>query len=172
MSDPYIPVFRIGALPLAVVGRPPGGDALAPSLRALRSMGFAILVSALEAREARAFGLGEELREARAAGLRFVSIPIPDNGTRDPRPIRRTLARLQGDLAAGHGVAVHCAHGLGRSPMLVATLVAMGGVAIDDAWRAVQEARGQPVPGFDAQRAWVAIAMAAMDDLGRPTRLK
>jgi protein-tyrosine phosphatase len=145
---------------LAVVARPAGEHELTEDLRQLRSAGVDILVSALQPDEAAGLGLAEEARLAGDAGLEFVSIPIPDAGTPEPAAVRDRLDELARAVEGGKSVAIHCRAGVGRSPMLVATILALGGLDPEAAWQLVVAARGYPVPDNEGQRRWVAALLA------------
>ncbi|MFT4110031.1 hypothetical protein, partial [Propionicimonas sp.] len=55
----------------------------------------------------------------------------------------------------GHGVAIHCRAGIGRSSVLAAAVLQLEGVPADEAWNLISHARGLPVPDTDAQRRFV-----------------
>jgi protein-tyrosine phosphatase len=138
---------------LAVATRPRGGDWLGDDIAAAVRVGVTVVVSALEEREAQELGLAGEREACSAAGIRFVSIQVPDRsipGLAAAANVRE-IARL---VEAGEAVAIHCRQALGRAPMLAAaTLVALGATS-EQAWQGVQSARGQVVPETEQQRAW------------------
>jgi hypothetical protein len=45
--------------------------------------------------------------------------------------------------------------GVGRSPLIAASLLVACGAGLDDAWHRVESARGLRVPDTQAQRQWV-----------------
>jgi protein-tyrosine phosphatase len=73
----------------------------------------------------------------------------------DMAQVRPVLARLALRLEEGAAVAVHCRMGIGRSCLVAASLLRLGGVASEEAWRQVEAARGCAVPDTAEQRAWV-----------------
>ena len=153
-------LFWIGGHRLAVAARPAGEPELAEDLRQLRSGGVDILASALQPDEAAGLGLAEEARLAGDAGLEFVSIPVPDAGTPEPAAVGDALDWLARAVQDGNSVAIHCRAGVGRSPMLVAAILALGGLEPDAAWQLVAAARGYPVPDNEEQRRWVTAFLA------------
>ena len=149
------PVYWIGdedSRRLAIVPRPRGGD----ELGALRRAGIDVLVCLLTPGEMDELELADEPALARAAGLQFVSLPIPDMDVPQDRVAAGDVfAALQAELEAGLTVAVHCRGSVGRSSLVAAALLAGAGLALADAWQHIQRARGVPVPETGAQRAWV-----------------
>ncbi|MEX0784408.1 MAG: tyrosine protein phosphatase [Dehalococcoidia bacterium] len=140
---------------LAVCPRPRGGDWLADDLAALRNGGADVLVSALTEDEETELELTNEPVLAEAAGLRFVRLAIGDFGVPRLGAVGTSLLALRDDLATGRTIAAHCRMGVGRSPLIVASLLVAVGVEPDEAWTRVEAARGLRVPDTEAQRQWV-----------------
>jgi protein-tyrosine phosphatase len=115
-----------------------------------------VVVSALTSAEIEELGLVEETRCCRDTGLNFVPIPIEDRSVPDSfsefRGLIRSLTEL---LRNGKAVAVHCRAGIGRSSLIAASLLIQNGFTAESAFRAVEEARGCPVPDTPEQRQWV-----------------
>jgi protein-tyrosine phosphatase len=145
----------LGTGRVAVVGRPRGGDWLEDELASLRREGFEELVSLLCADEEEALGLTGEAEAAARVGLAYVAMPVTDRGVPDVERVRPVLARLARRVEDGGAVAVHCRMGIGRSCLVAASLLRLGGVASEEAWRRVEAARGCAVPDTVEQRAWV-----------------
>ena len=141
---------------LAIMPRPRGGDWLKDEIRGWRTAGVDIVVSALEPEEMNELDLGREAELAKTAGIEYVSFPIPDRGvpssTRATADVLRPLERM---LGQGKGVAVHCRQGIGRSAMLAAGLLVLGGVGSQEALERIQKARGCSVPDTPEQAQWV-----------------
>jgi protein-tyrosine phosphatase len=141
---------------LAILLRPRGGDWLEDEIAAWKNVGVDVVVSALTPEEIESMDLGLEEAAARGQGLEFISFPIPDRGT--PESIA-VSAQIFGDvlkrLNKGKHVGVHCRQGIGRSSLLAATLLILGGVDPEDAWQRVEAARGCEVPESAEQKAWV-----------------
>jgi protein-tyrosine phosphatase len=66
------------------------------------------------------------------------------------------LSRLDAALESGKNVAVHCRAGIGRSSIVVGSLLVAAGVEPEEAFRRIEKARGRPVPDTAEQREWVA----------------
>jgi protein-tyrosine phosphatase len=139
---------------LAVVSRP-APESLATEMELLRAAGFDTLVSLLSGPEAAELGVRNEREAAEAAGLAFEWHPVHDFTTPDGECFRDGLCDLHDRLRAGAAIAAHCRVGVGRSPLLIASLLVLDGADWEDAWRRVSTARGVPVPDTDAQRQWI-----------------
>jgi protein-tyrosine phosphatase len=141
---------------LAIVPRPRGGDWLADEVAAWRSVGIDIVVSALEPDEESTFDLSEEARLSRAQGMEFIGFPIVDRSVpSSASPFRELVQRLDTELRANKTVAIHCRQGVGRSAILAAATLIQAGRTPEQAFEAVSQARGLPVPETTEQRQWV-----------------
>ncbi|MBV8880156.1 MAG: dual specificity protein phosphatase family protein [Planctomycetaceae bacterium] len=141
---------------LAVMPRPRGGVGLEEDLRGLKDDGVDILVSLLTPDEEAYLDLQREGEAARRHGLTFHSHPIGDRGIpADPAPLWTLAKALAGRHAEGRTIAAHCRMGIGRSPLLLASILVARGAAPDDAWAAISAARGCIVPDTIAQRDWL-----------------
>jgi protein-tyrosine phosphatase len=141
---------------LAITTRPRGGDWLADELSALKREGVSVVVSCLTDPEERELGLAHEAQIAGEQGLCFVRTPIEDRGT--PANAHAFAVLVDGlltDRAAGCRIAVHCRQGLGRAPLVAASILVSSGTPADDAWTLIAARREQPVPDTDEQREWV-----------------
>lgn len=141
---------------LAVAPRPRGGDWLEDDLASWRRAGIATVLSLLTPDEAQDLDLSREASAARAQGMTFKSLPIPDCGV--PNSETEVTAALEGinaDLAAGKSVVVHCRQGIGRSGLLAACLLIGKGLSPKKAVEAVSVARGIPIPETPEQRSWI-----------------
>ncbi|WP_329147213.1 tyrosine protein phosphatase [Streptomyces niveus] len=139
---------------LSTMAKPRGADWLDDEMQGLRDAGVDVLVCALTGPERDELGLSDEERAATAAGLRFVSVPIPDRTVPDLATVLPTLRALSDGLADGAHVVTHCRAGIGRASLLAAALLILGGTDPDLAWHALEEARGLAVPDTPEQREW------------------
>ena len=106
-----------------------------------------VLVSALPQDEAAELGLADEGQCCQHSGLEFLCFPIRDRSVPlSYREFDSLLASLTGFLQQGKAIAVHCRAGIGRSSLIVAATLIRNGVSADSAFRAIQDARGCPVP--------------------------
>jgi protein-tyrosine phosphatase len=141
---------------LAILSRPRGGDWLEDEARAWSRAGFDTVVSLLEPDEAVGLDLAGEEQASQAAGVSFVSLPVPDRGVPESR---QAVAELAGALAeavaSGKRVGLHCRQGVGRSALLAACVLIALGVDPAAALARVAAARGLPVPETPEQRQWV-----------------
>lgn len=140
---------------LGVVQRPRGGDWLPQDMAWLRAQRVDAIVSALQDGEIRDTHLEHEGGWATAHGIDYVRLPIGNMLTPAPEDMRSFHA-LAERVRAGESIVAHCFACVGRSPLIVASLLVLLGVEANEAWRRVEEARGLPVPDTLAQRLWVA----------------
>jgi len=141
---------------LAVMPRPRGGDWLEGEIRALKNDGVDILVSLLTPEEEDYLGLREEGATAERHGIRFYSHPIWDRGIpEDPRATWALARELAGFHQAGKTITAHCRMGIGRSPLILASILVHTGSLPEDAWSAISVARGCLVPDTQEQRDWL-----------------
>lgn len=145
---------------LSTMARPRGADWLADEMGALRDARTDILVSLLSPIEAHELGLAEEAEAAKAAGLRFFALPVPDGGTPESATFGALVRLLTEEFDKGRHIVVHCRMGIGRSSMVAAAVLMAKGFGKDEAWAAVSKARGLGVPDRPQQRQWVKVANA------------
>ena len=107
-----------------------------------------VIVSMLEPEEADDLGLGYQAQFCRQQGIAYLNCPVPDRGIPDDRAA--FIATADQVLEA------HCFAGIGRSPLMIATVLVRHGLDVDTAWSRVSAARGLMVPDTDAQWQWLA----------------
>jgi protein-tyrosine phosphatase len=141
---------------LAILARPRGGDWLAEEIASWRSQGIDVVVSLLDPTETEELGLDQEAELSAESGLEFVTIPVADRGVPvSSDQFAKLVARLSESLSGGKAVGVHCRAGIGRSSILVATLLVASGMNPDEALNLIQSARGCAVPDTPEQRKWI-----------------
>lgn len=145
-----------GAPHLAIVMRPLGDDWLEDELRRIKQNGIDVLVSLLEPFEARMLGLAQEEPLARAAGIEFLSYPIPDTQVpEDAAGFRRFVSGLAKRLARGEHVGAHCRGCIGRATITAACALIHLGWEPRRALEAIERARGTTVPDTPLQEEWI-----------------
>ncbi|RKE17748.1 dual specificity protein phosphatase family protein [Streptomyces sp. TLI_171] len=154
MRPTLFTVYRPGPGRLSTMARPRGGDWLADELAGLAAAGVTDLVSALTPAECAELGLTAEPELARAAGLRFTALPIPDRTTPVLSHVIEPVRELTDRLRSGGHLVVHCRAGIGRSSLLAASVLVLAGTDADTAWELIGRARGLAVPDTAEQRAW------------------
>ena len=148
---------------VALVPRPRGDDWLEDDLAGLKDAGIGVLVSLLCAEEAQELGLAEEGAIAERLGMRFIAYPVPDRCTPPDGNGFRTLVSELADLVReGHRVGAHCRACIGRSTVLIASLLIALGMEPEDALRRIETARECWVPDTPEQRAWILQFQAAL----------
>jgi protein-tyrosine phosphatase len=154
-------------LRLAIVPRPRGARTLARDIAELKESGVDILVSMLPADEAEELGLEQEAAACQAAGITFRSFPIRDGGVpEDVISFLGLLRELLRELHQERSVAVHCFASIGRSSLLLATLLCAEGFDAQEAFKRISKARGQQVPDTMEQVRWVETFAATLSKSG------
>ncbi|HLY12002.1 MAG TPA: protein-tyrosine phosphatase family protein [Planctomycetota bacterium] len=156
MSTEIFWIDTAGPGRLAVMPRPRGGDGLEDEIRAMKADGVDVLVSLLTPQEESYLGLEREGETARRHGLAFHAHPIWDRGIpEDSAPVWALARDLAAQHAQGRSIVAHCRMGIGRSPLLLASILVLLGRTPDGAWEAISAARGCLVPDTKEQRAWL-----------------
>lgn len=141
---------------LAISARPRGGDWLVDEVSAWRKAGVARVVSLLTPAESRELDLESERAACLAAGIDFVTLPVPDRGLPPSELAFQDMAnQLFDSMEFGATILVHCRQGIGRAGLMTAAILAMGGLDATSALSAVARARGRPVPDTEEQREWL-----------------
>jgi len=144
------------SLRVAIVPRPRGGEWLNDDIARLKRDGVDVLVSMLQPEEANDLGLSAESSACEAAGIVFESFPIADRETpAATTAFSRFVEKLQFELHAGNSIAVHCRASIGRSSLLLASLLCGEGFQPADAFARLSKARGLQVPDTQEQVRWV-----------------
>jgi protein-tyrosine phosphatase len=141
---------------LALAARPRGGDWLEDEMANWRRAGTDTVLSLLTSEEEQDLDLRREAQEAKAKGIRFGSLPIPDRQVPNSESeVSDVLDRLDADLAAGNNVVIHCRQGIGRTGLVAACLLVSKGLTSEAAVESLSAARGNPVPETAEQRRWI-----------------
>jgi protein-tyrosine phosphatase len=141
---------------LAIMPAPIGGKQLDGEIRALKREGADVLVSLLTTDEDEELALEYERAACSGYGIKFRSFPIPDR--RVPESADNFLAfieSLHNDLLMRRSIVAHCRAGIGRSSLLLASLLRREGLSTDDAFRRITQARRMLVPDTPEQLRWV-----------------
>jgi protein-tyrosine phosphatase len=143
-------------LQLAVASRPQGGEWLQDDVRQLRDEGIDILVSLLSYGEMRELDLDEEKAACSSVGISFVNFPLPDRQVPPSRLGFVTFAQfLHKRASEGLRIGAHCRACIGRSSVLLATVMRLEGFTAREAFSRISEARGLRVPDTAEQERWV-----------------
>ena len=141
---------------LGIMPRPRGGDWLEDEIRSLKSSGVDVVASLLEREEVSELDITGEQSSCEACGLSYLSFPIRDFGVPTSRSEALGFAgSLRERLREGKSVVIHCRQGIGRSSLMAACVLVLGGARADEAFRRIEEARGRPAPDTPEQREWV-----------------
>jgi|SRR5690348_12164051 len=152
-------IYRIeSALPhrLSIIARPRGGDLLCDEIHALWAHGVQLVVSMLTDEEADELGLRDEENHCEHEGIMFRNVPVQDRSVpADRRQFLDAVEQVLADVKRGKDVAVHCRAGIGRSSLFAASVLIRLGWDVEQAFKAIEKARGCAVPDTLDQKAWV-----------------
>jgi protein-tyrosine phosphatase len=141
---------------LALASRPRGGDWLEEEMAGWRRSGIDTVLSLLTPEEEKDLDLKPEAREAKAHGMKFASLPIPDRQVPNSESeLSAVLDGIDADLSAGKNVVIHCRQGIGRTGLVAACLLVAKGQTPEDAVKTLSSARGNAVPETTEQRHWI-----------------
>ena len=141
---------------LAIMPAPRGGNCLDDEIRALKREGADVLVSLLTREEEADLDLEHERAACSARGIKFLSFPIPDrHAPESVDAFLKFIDSLHYDLLQGRSIAAHCRAGIGRSALLLASLMRREGHTAADAFRRISYARGMQTPDTPEQLRWV-----------------
>lgn len=135
--------------------RPGPEEWLRDEIADLAKQGVTTLVSLLEESEQRELSLTAEPDIAAEHGIEFVSFPIEDRTI--PGDLAGFIELINGlaeRVLNGHGVAIHCRVGIGRSGITAAAVLVRIGFEPDQVFAQISAARRRPVPDTLEQIAW------------------
>jgi len=139
-----------------MAARPRGGDWLRDEVNALSTEGIDVLVSMLTEEESIALGLERESEDCEAVAIKFVNLPIPDRSVpADTDDFLRSVEQLVEIIRDGRSLAVHYRASIGRSSVLAVSVLVRLGWDANEAFHAVESARGCSIPDTPEQRKWV-----------------
>ena len=140
---------------LAIMPRPGPGEWLRAEIAELGKMGVTTLVSLLEASEEYQLTLTAEADIAVENGIEFVSYPIEDRTVPlDLDSYTNFIFSLADRVLNGHGVAIHCRAGIGRSGITAAAVMVRIGFDPETVFARISEARRCAVPDTYEQTEW------------------
>ncbi|HEX4738765.1 MAG TPA: hypothetical protein VH331_14500 [Allosphingosinicella sp.] len=141
---------------LGIMARPRSGDWLEDEIAAWRADGVDHVFSLLVREEIADLGLEAEEILCAAQAINFHAYPIPDRGIPSDTEEAREVAEFIFALGeAGKSVAIHCRAAIGRSALIAGAALVRGGLAADEAFATIAEARNVEVPDTDEQRRWL-----------------
>ena len=150
------PIRTVTQHRLAIVARPRGGNWLCDELTALSREGIDVLVSMLTDEESTELGLERESEKCETAAITFVNLPIPDRSVpADAHEFLRSVEQLAEMVREGRFLGVHCRASIGRSSVLAVSVLVRLGWDVNEAFDAVEAARGCSIPDTPEQRQWV-----------------
>jgi protein-tyrosine phosphatase len=149
-------VQKLPAGKVSIMPHPHGGDWLEDEMKAFSFEGVDVLVSLLTPEEVVELDLQHEAEICQSQGIVYLSYPIFDlNVPPFSADTFALLEALKAYLAQGKHVAVHCWMGLGRSALIAASVLVLGGYTPERACKVLSIVRGHNVPEMEEQRAWV-----------------
>jgi protein-tyrosine phosphatase len=149
-------IYAGDELRLAIVPRPRGNDWLEDEVRSLQQAGIDVLVSMLTTDEASELGLSDEGAACEQVGIAYRSFSIRDREVPSSYAVIKLFVdELRKELHAGKSVGVHCRASIGRSSLLLASVLCAEGWTSKQAFARISEARGLQVPDTPEQVRWV-----------------
>src|SRR5580698_20386 len=144
-------------LSLGIAPRPRGGDWLEGDIEQLKRDGVDTLISLLTLEEVSELGLEQEAAACATAGIGFRNFAILDRNVPHSVPEFLAFARSVHEKAvSGRAIADHCRACIGRSAILLATVMRLQGFSAEEAFDRISRARGLRVPDTPEQAEWIA----------------
>ena len=105
------------------------------------------VISLLEEKEAEKLGVAAEAEACKSLGLTYQNYPIRDfHIASSQSEFSRFIKSLYDLLVAGDKIVVHCYAGIGRTGLVVGSLMILDGVPAKEAIDKMSEARGRNMP--------------------------
>ena len=130
---------------LYIMPKPSGPD-LNATFGFYKSKDVDLVVGMLEAKEMAELSLSNEAQLCANNGMAFIHHPIRDRGLPEPKAFLALIADVTARLEQGQSVVAHCWGGIGRSGMLVTSVLAQTRDSAETAVAEVSAARGHQVP--------------------------
>jgi protein-tyrosine phosphatase len=141
---------------LGIMPRPRGADWLEEEIHSVRQQGVDVLVSLLTPEEIAELHLEDEPILCKAAGLQFLFFSIPDRSIPESHEMLLQFStELNRLYSEGQSIIIHCRAGVGRASLVAASLLALQGCNVEDAFSKIANARGCPVPDTPEQATWL-----------------
>ena len=80
--------------------------------------------------------------------------------------VLKLVRGIEGAIADGKTVGIHCRQGIGRSGLLAACILVSAGLVPEDAFEQLTRTRGCPIPETDEQRQWIEGFAPALAEAG------
>ena len=109
-----------------------GGQHRRRGLERMRSWGITAIVNMREESDDAARGLALD---------HYLWLPIPDDSAPSPDMLRCGVEFIAAQIAAGRGVYIHCASGVGRAPLMAAAYLVSTGMSAEEAWTTIRRSR-------------------------------
>jgi len=141
---------------LGIMPHPRGDEWLEDEVTAWQADGVNLVVSLLMPDEVSELGLLNEGGHCQEKGIGFVSFPVLDRSV--PPLNDRTIRVMRGvhrEVQKGENIAVHCRMGIGRSGLMLASILALQGHPPEWSFPLISAARGVQVPDTKEQIEWV-----------------
>jgi protein-tyrosine phosphatase len=141
---------------VVITRRPRGFEFIDIDVASWAARGIDVVVSMLEAEEAKTIGLDQQGAACARHGITFVHVPVADfaipPSVQDAHAVVKDLGR---ELDAGKTIAFHCFASRGRSPTLAAAVLIHQGLSAATAIARLSEARGHDIPETSQQLKWI-----------------
>lgn len=128
------------------IGPRPDKDTLDNWVTDLKALGISHAVSFLEPDEIERHGLQGEPDLLANRDIGFTNFPIGDFGLPNRVEFKMLISDLEGKLASGDNLFLHCAGGVGRAGTAALCLLIQHGEDTESAMKKVSKMRGKKVP--------------------------
>ncbi|HYA01069.1 MAG TPA: isochorismatase family protein [Candidatus Binatia bacterium] len=166
IESSLVPRGRLGIT--VCPGRRDRGRDLETDLRRLRSDGATTLLCLLTDAELQWAGVAELGARAKAAGLDYLRLPIPDQGIPEVDEAVALVNWISEATERGASVVLACMGGLGRSGTVAACFLVSSGATAEEAIAAVRAARGPRALETVAQEDFVVEFAASARRIAEP----
>ncbi|MBN1248046.1 MAG: dual specificity protein phosphatase family protein [Anaerolineae bacterium] len=109
-----------------------GGQHRCRGLPAMRAQGMTAVVNMREESDDAARGVALD---------HYLWLPTTDDTAPDVADLQRGVSFIAEQIAAGHGVYIHCASGVGRAPTMAAAYLVSQGATTVEAWETIRQGR-------------------------------
>lgn len=141
---------------IGTMARPRGGDWLEDEIRWLKIKKVDCLVSLLESSEIWELELQKEKELCEKYDIEFINFPIKDiHIPKEENNFIELAKQLASKIAIKKNVVVHCRMGIGRSSILVASIMICLGFDKNTVFNIIEKYRKLSVPDTKEQKEWI-----------------